>query len=73
MDQNIVQMLIPLEQTKSQFMKLPVALQSRSALIEWSLLVLVMLIFTERTKNILHISKSLAESYLHSCFFYFGF
>ena len=66
-------MLISLEQTKSQSMKLPVALQSRSALTEWSLLVLVMLTSTGRTKDILCVSRALAESCLGSCFSYFGF
>jgi len=37
----ILQVLIPLSQTKFLLIKLLVALQSRSALIEWTLLVLV--------------------------------
>ena len=68
----IVQVLIPLEWTKSQSIKLSVVLQSKRALIEWTLLVLVILIFTKRTKNIPCTLRILAESCLDSHFFYFS-
>ena len=69
----MVQVLIPLEWIKLQSIKLPVAPQSRSALMEWSLLVLVVLIFTSRTKNVPCAFRTLAKSCLGNCFSYFGF
>jgi len=65
--------LIPLEQMKSQSMKLPVAPQSRSVLMKWSLLVLVVLTSIGRTKNVLHVSRALVKSCLGSHFSYLGF
>ena len=73
MDQEIVWVLISLKWTKSQSIKLLVAPQSRSVLTEWSLLVLVVLISTSRTKNVLYVSRALAKSCLGNCFFHFGF
>jgi len=40
---------------------------------EWSLLVLVMLISTGKTKNIPCVSRTLAKSCLGNCFSYFDF
>ena len=68
----MVQVLILLEWTKLQSMKLTVALQSRSVLIKWSLLVLVVLISINKTKDIPCVSRVLAESCLGNCFFHFG-
>jgi len=53
-------------------MKLPVALQSRRALTEWSLLVSIVLIFTGRSKKVPHISKTLIERSLGSLFSHLG-
>jgi len=46
---------------KSLSMKLPVALQSRRALTEWSLLVSVVPISTGRRREVPHASKALIE------------
>jgi len=53
-------------------MKLLVVLQSRSTLIEWSSLVLVVLSSMVRTRDVLHISRILVESSLGNCFSHFG-
>ena len=65
-------MFIPFEQTKSLLMKLLVALQSWRTLTEWSLLVSVVPIFTGRSREVSHASKTLIEKSLGSLFFYLG-
>ena len=65
--------LIPFIQTKSLSMKLPIALESKSALMECTLLVLVVLISIGRTIDILWVSRVLMESHLGSLFSHFGF
>ena len=61
-------MFIPFEQTKSLSMKLPVALQSRRALTEWSSLVSVVPISTGRSREVPCVSKALIEKSLGSLF-----
>ena len=67
-----VRVFIPFEQTKSLLMKLPVALQSRRALTEWSLLVSVVPISTSRSKEVPRMSKMLIEKSLDSLFSHLG-
>jgi len=69
----IVWVLILLEQTKSQSMKLLVALQSKSTFTEWSSLMSVVLSSTTRTKDIPYVSSTLAENCLGSLHSHFGF
>ena len=54
-------------------MKLPVALKSKSTLMECTLLVSVVLISIGRTMDVLWVLRVLAESHLDSLFFHFGF
>ena len=65
-------MFIPFEQTKSLSMKLPVALLSKRALTEWSLLVFIVPISTGRSKEVPRVSKVLIERSLGSLFSYLG-
>ena len=65
-------MFISFKQTKSLSMKLSVALQSRKALMEWSLLVSVVPISTGRRREVPHASKALIERSLGSLFSYLG-
>ena len=65
-------MFIPFEQTKSLLMKLLVALLSKRALTEWSLLVFIVPISTGRSKEVLHASKALIERSLGSLLSYLG-
>ena len=65
-------MFIPFEQTKSLLMKLPVALLSKRALMEWSLLMSVVLISTGRSKKVPPMSKALIERSLGSLLSYLG-
>ena len=65
-------MFIPFEQTKSLSMKLPVALQSRRALTEWSSLVSMVPTSTSRSREVPRVSKALIEKSLGSLFFYLG-
>jgi len=51
---------------------IPVALQSRRALMEWSSLVFVVPIATGRSREVLHTSKVLIEKSLGSLFSYLG-
>ena len=67
-----VRVFIPFEQTKSLSMKLPVALQSRRALTEWSLLVSVILISTGRSRKVPCASKVLIGKSLGSLFSHLG-
>ena len=67
-----VQVFIPFEQTKSLSMKLPVALQSRRALTEWSSLVSIVLTSTSRSREVPHASKALIRKSLGSLFSYLG-
>ena len=67
-----VQVFIPFEQMKSLSMKLPVALLSKRALIEWSSLVSVVLISTSRSKEVPHVSKVLIERSLGSFLSHLG-
>ena len=67
-----VQVFIPFKQTKSLSMKLPVAPQSRRALMEWSSLVSVVPIFTGRRREVSHASKVLITRSLGSLFSHLG-
>jgi len=67
-----VQVFIPHEQTKSLSMRLPVALQSKRALTEWSSLVSVVPISTGRSKEVPHASNVLIERSLGSLFSHLG-
>ena len=67
-----VQVFIPFERTKSLSMKLPVALLSKRALTEWSLLVSVVPISTGRSKEVPRASKALIERSLGSLLSYLG-
>jgi len=67
-----VQVFIPFERTKSLSMRLPVALQSRRASTEWSLLVSVVPISTGRSREVPHVSRVLIEKSLGSLFSYLG-
>jgi len=53
-------------------MKLPVALLSKRALIEWSSLVSIVLISTDRSKEVLYVSKALIERSLGSLLSHLG-
>jgi len=53
-------------------MKLPIAPESKSALMECTLLVLVVLISIGRMIDIPQVSRVLAESCLGNLFFHFG-
>ena len=61
-------MFIPYERTKSLSMRLLVALQSKRALTEWSLLMSVVLISTGRSKEVLCAFNALIEKSLGSLF-----
>ena len=65
-------MFIPFERTKSLSMKLPVALQSRRALTEWSSLMSMVPTSTSRSREVPRVSKALIEKSLGSLFFYLG-
>jgi len=67
-----VRVFIPFERTKSLLMKLPVAPQSRRALMEWSSLVSVVPISTGRSKEVPHASKVLIERSLGNLFSHLG-
>ena len=67
-----VRVFILCEQTKSLSMRLPVALQSKRALTEWSLLVSVVPISTGRSKEVLYMSNALIERSLGSLFSHLG-
>ena len=71
--QEMLWVLISFVQTKSLSMKLPVALESKSTLMECTLLVSVVLISIGRTMDVLWALRVLAESHLDSLFFHFGF
>ena len=70
--QETFQVLIPFIQTKSLSMKLPVAPESKSALMECTSLVSVVLISIGRMIDVPQASRVLAESRLGSFFFHFG-
>ena len=67
-----VQVFIPFERMKSLLMKLPVALLSKRALMEWSLLVSIVPISTGRSKEVLCASKALIERSLDSLLSHLG-
>jgi len=64
---------MPFVRMKSQFIKLPIALESKSALTECTLLVSVVLTSIGRMIDVLRASRVLMESCLGSLFFHFGF
>ena len=64
-------MFIPLKQTKSLLMRLPVAPQSKRALMEWSSLVSVVPISTGRSK-VPRVSNALTERSLGNLFSHLG-
>ena len=68
----MLQVLIPFVRTKSLSMKLPVALESKSALTECTLLVLVVPISIGRMIDVPWASRVLAESCLGSFFSHLG-
>ena len=65
-------MFIPFEQTKSLSMKLLVTPLSKKALTEWSSLVSIVLIFTDRSKEVSCVSKALIERSLGSLLSHLG-
>ena len=67
-----VRVFIPFEQMKSLSMKLPVAPQSRRALMEWSSLVSMVPISTSRSREVPCASKVLIEKSLGSLFSHLG-
>jgi len=67
-----VRVFIPFEWTKSLLMRLPVALQSRKASTECSLLVSVVLISTGRSREVPRVSKALIKRSLGSLFSHLG-
>ena len=67
-----VRVFIPFERTKSLSMKLPVALLSKRALMEWSSLVSVVPISTGRSKEVPRVSKALIERSLGSLLSHLG-
>jgi len=67
-----VWVFIPFERTKSLSMRLPVALQSRKASIEYSSLVFVVSISTGRSREVFHASKALIKRSLGSLFSHLG-
>ena len=67
-----VRVFIPFEQTKSQSMKLPVALLSKRTLTEWSLLMSIVPISTGRSKEVPCVSKTLIKRSLGSLFSHLG-
>ena len=67
-----VRVLISLKQTKSLSMRLPVALQSKRALTEWSSLMSVVLISTGSSKKVICMSNVLIERSLDSLFSHLG-
>ena len=73
MGQEMLWVLIPFVQTKSQSMKLSVTPESKSALTECTLLVSVVLTSIGRMINIPRVSRVLTESRLGNLFFHFGF
>jgi len=68
----ILWVLVPLLWTKFLSMKLPVALQSRSVLLEWTLLVSVVQSSTVRIREALCASSALTENCFGSLFSHFG-
>ena len=73
MEQEILQVLIPFIWIKSQSIKLPIALESKSALIECTSLVSVILTSIGRMIDIPQASRVLTESHLGNLFSHFGF
>jgi len=73
MGQEMLWVLMPFVQTKSQSMKLPVAPESKSALTECTSLVSVVLTSIGRMIDIPRASRMLMESCLGSLFSHFGF
>ena len=73
MGQEMLQMLIPFVQMKSRSMKLPIALESKSTLTEYTSLVSVVLTSIERMIDIPRASRVLTESHLGNLFSHFGF
>ena len=67
-----VWVFIPFEQTKSLSMRLPVALESWRALIEWSLLVSVVLISTGKSREVPRASRALIKKSLGSLLSHLG-
>ena len=72
MGREMFRVLIPFVRTKSLSMKLPVALESKSALTEYTSLVSVVPISIGRMIDVLRASRVLAESRLGSLFFHLG-
>ena len=73
MGREMLWVLMPFVWMKSQFIKLPIAPESKSALTECTLLVSVVLTSIGRMIDVLRASRVLMESCLGSLFSYFGF
>ena len=73
MGREMLQVLIPFFRMKSRSMKLPVALESKSALMECTSLVSVVLTSIGRMINVPRASRVLMESRLGNLFSHFGF
>ena len=69
----MLRVLMPFVWTKSQSMKLSIALESKSALTEYTSLVFVVLTSIGRMIDILRVSRVLMESRLGNLFSHFGF
>jgi len=73
MGREMLRVLIPFVQTKSQSMKLPIAPESKSALTECTSLVSVVLTSIGRMIDIPRASRVLMESHLDNLFSHFDF
>ena len=73
MGQEMLRVLMPFVWTKSRSMKLPVAPESKSTLMEYTLLVFVVLTSIGRMIDVPRASRVLTESYLGNLFSHFGF
>ena len=73
MGREILRVLMPFVRTKSQSMKLPIALESKSALTECTSLVSVVLTSIGRMIDVPRASRVLTESRLGNLFSHFGF
>ena len=73
MGREMLRVLMSFVQTKSQSMKLPVAPESKSILMEYTLLVSVVLTSIGRMIDVLWASRVLTESRLGNLFSHFGF
>ena len=73
MGREMLQVLIPFVQTKSQSMKLSIALESKSTLTKYTLLVSMVLTSIKRMIDVPRVSRVLTESCLGNLFSHFSF